>query len=275
MKIQKQVWGNYTSVSNDLLNDSSLSAKAKWIYCYLYSKPENWDFSGDRIATDFIDGRKAIFAWLSELQQAWRLERTKQYDGKMIYIINRAKCPNGTLGKVPKRQSAEMVSINKKEILVRKNTKKERNIITSNDVIKEEIPDDSFLDDLPVETTPPPTPAPRGDKPRKAEVDLVIDIISKHNDWVVDWTHKSQRQFANHLHRKLCEVEKVKQWSIVWSDLLDMVVWLVKDDQYYAQQVTSPEKIYRNLSSLLARARQIIKSKQQSPSADFSNSNFA
>ena len=45
----------FTLVSNTVLLDEKLSAKAKGIYCYLYSKPDDWDFSADRIKNDFSD----------------------------------------------------------------------------------------------------------------------------------------------------------------------------------------------------------------------------
>ena len=76
MKLQKASV-NFTQVSNVILNDKCLSAKAKGVYCYLFSKPDNWDFSSERIANEFSDGEKSIRSALKELEDAGYLERQK------------------------------------------------------------------------------------------------------------------------------------------------------------------------------------------------------
>lgn len=53
-----------------LLCDPNLSAKAKGIYAYLYSKPDDWDFSVERIVRDFQDGEKALYTGVKELEDA-------------------------------------------------------------------------------------------------------------------------------------------------------------------------------------------------------------
>lgn len=53
-KLQKQE-SNFTQVSNLVLCDKNLSAKAKGIYAYLYCKPDDWQFASERIAKEFSD----------------------------------------------------------------------------------------------------------------------------------------------------------------------------------------------------------------------------
>lgn len=127
-KIEKQTTG-YTLVINTLLNDNRLSAKAKGVYAYLYSKPDEWDFSGDRVAVDFKDGRKAVYAALKELEDTGWIERRRQPDGNMTYFIKvkpnaqmgqEDTDPNAQNGKEPKWQRAEMGSISKKEYINKK-----------------------------------------------------------------------------------------------------------------------------------------------------------
>jgi hypothetical protein len=48
MKIEK-AGVNYTQVSNVVLSNKKLSWKAKGIYAYLFSKPDDWDFSTKRM----------------------------------------------------------------------------------------------------------------------------------------------------------------------------------------------------------------------------------
>lgn len=77
----------FTQVANSVLSDSKLSFKAKGLWAYLYSKPEDWDFHGDRIALDTSDGRKVIYSALKELEETGYLTRERQADGRMDYTI--------------------------------------------------------------------------------------------------------------------------------------------------------------------------------------------
>jgi hypothetical protein len=128
----------FTQVANTVLNDTNISAKAKGIYAYLYSKPDGWDFNGDRIADDMKDGRKSVFSGLQELESAGYIKRSKRGDGRMVYEmalkpvaqkgqrVNRPVDQKGKEdsepvaqnGKVPKGQSAERGNISNKDIKV-------------------------------------------------------------------------------------------------------------------------------------------------------------
>ena len=85
-KLQKQSV-RFTQVANQVLCDKNLSAKAKWIYAYLYSKPDDWQFAYNRIASEFSDGEKSILSGLKELEKFWYLERKKQGDGSVDYFL--------------------------------------------------------------------------------------------------------------------------------------------------------------------------------------------
>lgn len=98
MKLIKQSIG-FTQVDNILLNDSDLSFKAKGIYSYLYSKPDGWDFSSDRIANDSMDGVDSVLSGLRELEKTGYLERKRLKTGKVSYFL---KCQ---IGKKPNREN--------------------------------------------------------------------------------------------------------------------------------------------------------------------------
>lgn len=79
---------NFTQVSNIVLNDKRLSLKAKGLYAYLFSKPDNWVFLVDVILSDIKEGRDAFYSALKELI-------------KNGYIIKyRERKENGKLGGV-------------------------------------------------------------------------------------------------------------------------------------------------------------------------------
>lgn len=122
----------FTQVANEVLNDKNLSLKAKGLYAYLFSKPDDWDFSGDRIANETKDGRKVVYGTLKELEAAGFLERNKLSNGRCEYHLKfsikpnvqngqEVKKPVDQNGKEPKRQVAETGSINNKDILLTKN----------------------------------------------------------------------------------------------------------------------------------------------------------
>lgn len=77
----------FTQVANDILNNPDISAKAKGLYAYLYSKPNGWKFSANRIKNDFSDGKRSIMTGLQELEDIGLLERTKNADGTMDYHL--------------------------------------------------------------------------------------------------------------------------------------------------------------------------------------------
>lgn len=77
----------FTQVANIVINDKTLSWKAKGLFAYLYSKPNDWDFSYDRIMKDSSDGKAATLTGLQELEKAGYLQRIKHGTGRKTYLI--------------------------------------------------------------------------------------------------------------------------------------------------------------------------------------------
>lgn len=142
---------NFTQIANEVLNDDELSAKAKGLFSYMYSKPDDWDFHVDRIAEDMDDGRRAVMTGLQELEDAGYLIRKKQKSGRILYYLRwdknhdpkdeksdekdreQAKVtkpqsgedkPKSRNSKVRKPQSAKTANIKKKENKKTNNSKK-------------------------------------------------------------------------------------------------------------------------------------------------------
>lgn len=76
-KLTKSYKSNFTTVPNSIINDKTLSLKAKGIYLFLISKPDNWQFSVDRIATQNSDGENAVRTGLKELEEHRYLKRVQ------------------------------------------------------------------------------------------------------------------------------------------------------------------------------------------------------
>ena len=62
---------------NELLENEKISFKAKGLFAYIQSRPENWDFSAARIALHGSDGSDSISTWLQELEKYGYLKRIK------------------------------------------------------------------------------------------------------------------------------------------------------------------------------------------------------
>lgn len=68
---------HFTVLSNDLIEDSRLSFKARGLLAYLLSRPDGWQTDAGRLASQGPDGRSAILAGLKELEKAGYLKRTR------------------------------------------------------------------------------------------------------------------------------------------------------------------------------------------------------
>lgn len=73
-KLKKHV-RNYTQVGNDIINDKNLTLKAKGLFLFLLSKPDNWNFSARLIATQNKDAIASVNTGLQELEDHGLLNR--------------------------------------------------------------------------------------------------------------------------------------------------------------------------------------------------------
>lgn len=92
--------GNFGVAPNELLNDSTISLKAKGLYVYMQSKPDDWVFSLDRISFQNKDGNDSVRNAINELIQSGYLSKSRINNnggGIYVYKIQVAKLGNPTL----------------------------------------------------------------------------------------------------------------------------------------------------------------------------------
>lgn len=77
----------FTMVANEILSRPDLSLKAKGLYAYLFSKPDDWDFAAERIAKECKEERKAVMRILKELEVAKLLTRVRLQNSRMEYHL--------------------------------------------------------------------------------------------------------------------------------------------------------------------------------------------
>lgn len=81
-KIKKVRQGNHTTLDNTILEDTSLSWKAKGVFVYLWGRPDDWDFYETEVAKHATDGRDSLRTALKELEKRGYLKRTRQRNSK-------------------------------------------------------------------------------------------------------------------------------------------------------------------------------------------------
>ena len=83
-KIRKKHHKSYTTIDNKFVNDDSLSLKAKGLFLYLWSKPENWVVRVKDIMLRNSVGQRVVYSAMNELENANYLYRKRLYaDGKI------------------------------------------------------------------------------------------------------------------------------------------------------------------------------------------------
>lgn len=82
----KNLRSNFTQVANQALNDKRLSWKARGIFAFLQSKPEEWNFFFENISKQSDkDGDKSLRSGLKELEELGYLTRKPKYNKQGIY----------------------------------------------------------------------------------------------------------------------------------------------------------------------------------------------
>jgi len=91
----------FAQVPNELLCDPAITFKAKGLWSYIQSKPEDYEFSSERIVEETKDGVDAIKSALVELEEIGYLIRKREQSGKVDYFLQFPKVENPSGGKSP------------------------------------------------------------------------------------------------------------------------------------------------------------------------------
>ena len=83
----KKASAPFAQIANDVLNSPDLTFKAKGIYAYMVSKPNNWKFTIRSMATQVKDGKAGIQSGIKELKDAGWIKYIKRTNGTGVYLI--------------------------------------------------------------------------------------------------------------------------------------------------------------------------------------------
>jgi hypothetical protein len=71
----------YSIIANEVAQNKELSLKAKGLFLYMWSLPDDWDYSVQGLIACLKEGRDAIQSGLKELEQTGYLVREQKRDG--------------------------------------------------------------------------------------------------------------------------------------------------------------------------------------------------
>lgn len=82
VRIRKEYSKGFTTTNNTIIRDERLTWKARGIFNYLWSMPDDWDFYAKEVAKHAKDGIHSLDSGLDELAKYGYLERTRLRDKK-------------------------------------------------------------------------------------------------------------------------------------------------------------------------------------------------
>ncbi len=81
-RIKKKYTKGFTTINNDILNDTELSFKAKGLFSYLWSLPDDWVYYETEVVKHSTDGRASVRSGLEELEEKGYLKRGRERNEK-------------------------------------------------------------------------------------------------------------------------------------------------------------------------------------------------
>lgn len=163
-KVRNKVKKDFTIIPNGLINDDTLTDRARFLFCYMASKPEDWDFYQVPLSAALGYSVDTLRKYIMELLEAGWMEREEKRQGGQFdsfdYTLLPSPCGKNTdtvknrVGKKPCRENSALSNkdVNKKRL----NTKKERESAPSFPEQKTETPTGPAIPPPPCSAAPPP-----------------------------------------------------------------------------------------------------------------------
>jgi hypothetical protein len=96
--IKNRLIKNFSTIPNQLIIDTTISTGARILYCYIVSKPDNWEIFNAEIAKTLQIGSEKTIAkyWKELINTGWisrerEINEKKQYNGGFVYTIYEIK----------------------------------------------------------------------------------------------------------------------------------------------------------------------------------------
>ena len=83
------------------------------------------------------------------------------------------------------------------------------------------------------------------------EVNVCLALIKSYNGGISNWADGKQRQYANHLIKKLKSLTSVQEWKFSRDETLNMILKVISVNEFHSPKIASAELIYHNLATLM------------------------
>jgi len=126
---------NYTTVSNVIFKDPNISAKAKGLFAYIMTLPDNWKLYKTELHNHFTDGKDSMRSAFSELQRAGyitggQVTGNKGHFAGCAYTVHESPILGQPILENPKSETPPLLNTNNTNRLIKENT---NNICSSSD----------------------------------------------------------------------------------------------------------------------------------------------
>lgn len=153
-KIKHSRKSNFTTIDNTVIKDNSLTWKARGIFNYLWSMPEDWDFYMTEVVNHSVDGMTALKSGIKELEEHGYLRRTRIHgDGgkieSMLWELSDAAEFKEATKQSDNNSIRQETNLMGTEPLLNKNNTKEKNTLNkdSNNILSSSHSTASHADD--------------------------------------------------------------------------------------------------------------------------------
>lgn len=260
------VKNRYATVPNNILQNKNISLKAKWLWTYIQSKPDWWNFAVKRMVSELKEWEEAVKNWLKELEECWLLKRQKyrksNWQWGIEYILYEKPEEIEPGGGNPGMVNPDMVNhpnkINniKQEIEVKNNNNKENNF----NKLKQQSCENETKEDLEIFNLKKENLKEKEKKslPKKEkeywnqEINKLIELIKKFNYWLCAWTQQEQRRYWKLLLNKLNMFVKD---NFDKFEAFKFLLQIVSENEFYAPKIVWPKEIYYSFEKLVKVAK--------------------
>lgn len=265
-------------IPNELIYDPKISLSAKWLYGFIHAKPDDWDFSVERIANECKESINTIRAYMKELEKNWWLERRKFKNDKWQWDVeyslfakpktenHHQKTTHGELvaEDEEKTENHHQKTVDGKLANNKINNKKYNNI--SKDILLQQADENSLnfssYQEIEISETTETTETEKEKSSAKKEKVATAEIVkAEYGDKEIneiiaaitdvhgtcDGTATEQRRFWYLLKNKISKI----QWFD--GDFYKFIRFICENSSMYnVAKTSSPKHIYYNLTALIS-----------------------
>ena len=137
-KLNNKIKDNFTIIPNEIIRNKNLSDRARFLFCYMASMPDEWKFYQGVMAKELGYTKDTLRKYIEELLQTGYLNREQRREtGKFDsydYTLNFSPCMENTdtvknrNGKNPTREKSSLINTNLEERNTIINTNLEKDI---------------------------------------------------------------------------------------------------------------------------------------------------